>query len=171
MAISVALARPRATVHALDRSPDALEIARENAVSLGAANVRFLLSDWFSALGEARFDMILANPPYVASGDLHLGRGDLRFEPLLAVEAGADGLAAIRQIIEAAPGHLTAGGWLLLEHGYDQAKRVGDLMRAHGFESVFSTADLAGIERVTGGRLTRPGSGSRIPDHRTQVMD
>lgn len=154
IAISIALARPRTRVHAVDLSSDALEVARENARILGVRNVTLQQSNWFAAVGGARFDIIVANPPYVAAGDPHLGRGDLRFEPSLALEGGGDGLAAIRDIVDAAPDFLEPGGWLFLEHGYDQAERVATLMRARGFGSVVSSPDLAGIYRVTGGRLT-----------------
>jgi len=156
IAISVALARPQAAVTAADRSREAIAVAQENARALGAANLRFVSSDWYSELAGARFDLIVANPPYVAASDRHLVGGDLRFEPRLALEAGADGLDAIRCVVEGAPRHLAANGWLLTEHGYDQAERVRALMRRYGLEGVFSATDLAGIERVTGGRLTRP---------------
>jgi release factor glutamine methyltransferase len=156
IAISVALARPQAAVTAADRSREAIAVAHENARALGAANLDFVSSDWYSAVAGARFDLIVANPPYVAVSDRHLLAGDLRFEPRLALEAGADGLAAIRRVVDGAPRHLAANGWLLTEHGYDQAERVRALMRQYGLEGVFSATDLAGIERVTGGRLTRP---------------
>jgi release factor glutamine methyltransferase len=156
IAISVALARPQAGLTAADRSREAIAVARENARALGAANLRFVSSDWYSALAGARFDLIVANPPYVAATDRHLVEGDLRFEPRLALEAGADGLDAIRRVVQGAPRHLAANGWLLTEHGYDQAERVRALMRRYGLEGVFSATDVAGIERVTGGRLTRP---------------
>jgi release factor glutamine methyltransferase len=158
IAISIALARPRATVQAADRSPEAIGIARENAGALGAANVRFLVSDWFSALAHARFDVIVANPPYVAAGDAHLEQDDLRFEPRLALEAGVDGLDALRCVVATAPTHLAPAGWLFVEHGYAHAESVRALLRAAGFDGVFSATDLAGIERVTGGRLTPRGA-------------
>lgn len=154
IAITIAIERPLARVKAVDQSREALEVACENAARLGAANIRFARSDWFSALQGRTFDVILANPPYVAEGDPHLQQGDLRFEPAAALRSGPDGLAAIRRIVSEAPAHLEAGGWLLLEHGYDQAERARTLVEAAGFDSVFSAADLAGIARVTGGRLT-----------------
>jgi release factor glutamine methyltransferase len=154
IAISIALARPQARVHGVDRSPEALAMAQENAVTLGASNARFSVSDWFSVVSAETFNAIVANPPYVAAGDPHLAEGDLRFEPPSALVAGADGLDAIRRIVAQAPSHLARGGWLFLEHGFDQARSVRAIMRAAGFPAVSSTTDLAGIERVTGGRLT-----------------
>jgi release factor glutamine methyltransferase len=115
--------------------------------------VRFLQSDWFAAISEERFDLIVSNPPYIAAGDAHLSQGDLRFEPVGALTDHADGLAALRTIIAGAPVHLEPGGWLLLEHGYDQAEAVRALLAARGFGAVQSWRDLAGIERVSGGRL------------------
>jgi release factor glutamine methyltransferase len=154
IAISIALARPRARVHGVDRAPQALALARENAATLGASNVRLSSSDWFSALAGETFDTIVANPPYVATGDPHLTEGDLRFEPGCALSAGVDGLDAIRQIVAEAPAHLAADGWMLVEHGFDQADAVRGLMQAAGFTAISSAKDLAGIERVTAGRLT-----------------
>ncbi len=154
-AIAVACAHTRkdASVTALDVSEDALAIARDNAAANGAA-VRFLRSDWFAALGGERFDLIASNPPYIAAGDAHLSQGDLRFEPAGALTDGADGLTALRTIVDGAPAHLEAGGWLLLEHGYDQAQAVRALLAARGFIEVQSWRDLAGIERVSGGRVS-----------------
>jgi release factor glutamine methyltransferase len=105
------------------------------------------------------FDVIVANPPYVAAGDPHLSEGDLRFEPAAALCGGADGLEAIRHIVAQAPAHLGAGSWVFIEHGFDQARDVRAIMQSHGFEAVSATTDLAGIERITGGRLTRSGKG------------
>jgi release factor glutamine methyltransferase len=152
IALSIAHARPDIEVTAVDASPEALEVARENAQRLNIANVRLLRSDWFSALAGERFDLIVSNPPYIADGDAHLAQGDLRFEPRGALASGADGLADIRRIVTDAKEHLDAGGWLLFEHGYDQAERVRELLGAAGYAEVFSAHDLAGIERVSGGR-------------------
>ena len=118
----------------------------------GDLNLWFVHGDWFGALEGQRFDMIVANPPYVAERDPHLAQGDLRFEPRAALGGGTDGLACIRLIIAAAPQYLSGGGWLAFEHGYDQAARCRELLAAAGFREVFSRADLAGIERVSGGR-------------------
>lgn len=154
VALAIAHARPRARVTATDRSADALAVARKNASRLGLHRVRFLECDWFAALAGERFDLIASNPPYVAARDPHLGEGDLRFEPKAALVAGADGLDCIRQILEEAPAHLNPGGWLLLEHGFDQAAACRELLELAGFTAVFSRRDLAGHERVTGGCLT-----------------
>jgi release factor glutamine methyltransferase len=151
IAVSVAHTRPDALVTALDVSAEALAVARANAAANGTA-VRFLRSDWFAALGDEEFDLIASNPPYIASGDAHLAQGDLRFEPSAALTDFADGLAALRTIIQGAPAHLVPGGWLLLEHGYDQAAPVRALLSDAGYEEVQSWRDLGGIERVSGGR-------------------
>ncbi|MDC8757723.1 peptide chain release factor N(5)-glutamine methyltransferase [Janthinobacterium fluminis] len=152
-AIAVALAhgRPDAAVTALDVSEAALAVARRNAAANGAS-VSFLRSDWFAALDDAVFDVIVSNPPYIASGDRHLSEGDLRFEPAGALTDHADGLSALRRIVAGAPRHLAAQGWLLLEHGYDQAEAVRALLAAAGYAEVQSWRDLAGIERASGGR-------------------
>jgi len=153
-AIAVACAHSRrdAGVTALDLSEDALEVARANAAANGV-QVRFLRSDWFGAVGDERFALIASNPPYIASHDEHLSQGDLRFEPAGALTDHADGLSALRTIVDGAPAHLLPGGWLLLEHGYDQAEAVRALLAARGFAEVQSWRDLPGIERVSGGRL------------------
>jgi release factor glutamine methyltransferase len=154
IAIAIASERSHCKVLALDQSVEALGVARRNAVALRVGNVAFLKSDWFSALGRERFEIIVSNPPYVAKSDPHLQNGDVRFEPLTALEGGAEGLDAIRRIVAEARPHLIAGGWLLFEHGYDQASPARQFLQAAGYEDVFSARDLAGIERVAGGRLT-----------------
>ena len=111
-----------------------------------------LESHWFSALAGERFDLIISNPPYIAAADPHLSAGDVRFEPASALVSGADGLDDLRLIISQAPQHLNAAGWLLLEHGYDQAGAVRELLTRHGFEQVESRQDLAGHERISLGR-------------------
>lgn len=152
IAVSLALELPQAQVSAVDFSPAALEVAQANALALGA-NVRFHAGSWFAPLGAARFDCIVSNPPYIAEADPHLAEGDLRFEPITALASGADGLDDLCHIIHAAPAHLETGGWLLLEHGYDQAEAVRALLEDAGFLGVQSWRDLAGIERVSGGHL------------------
>ena len=151
IAVAIAHTRPDARVSALDASDAALEIARANAAANGAV-VRFLHSDWYAALAAERFDMIVSNPPYIASGDVHLSEGDLRFEPVSALTDHADGLSALRKIIAGAGTHLAPGGWLLMEHGYDQAAQVRELLAEHGYAQVQSWRDLAGIERVSQGQ-------------------
>ncbi|MET3130133.1 release factor glutamine methyltransferase [Oxalobacteraceae bacterium GrIS 1.11] len=152
-AIAVALAhmRPDAAVSALDVSEAALAVARRNA-ALNGANVNFIASDWFAALGRQEFELIVSNPPYIASGDRHLSEGDLRFEPAGALTDHADGLAALRIIVAGAAVHLAPQGCLLMEHGYDQAGAVRALLAASGYGEVQSWRDLAGIERVSGAR-------------------
>jgi release factor glutamine methyltransferase len=152
IALSIAHARPDIEVMALDASSDALEVARENAQRLGISNVAFMQSDWYTALDAQRFDLIVSNPPYVVVGDPHLQSGDLRFEPASALASGDDGLNDIHRIVTEASAYLQPGGWLLLEHGYDQAGQVRALIQQAGFNAVFSACDLAGIERVSGGQ-------------------
>lgn len=152
IAIAIARQRPQAAVVAVDGSGAALAVAECNARALQAGNVTLLHSDWFSALEGEVFDVIVSNPPYIAAGDPHLAQGDLRFEPQQALASGPDGLDDIRRIVAQAPAHLVSGGWLLLEHGYDQAGRVAELLQVAGFEQVGHVADLAGIQRVTLGR-------------------
>lgn len=137
-----------ATVAAVDASLGALALARENAGLLGL-EVQFIESHWLDKVG-ARFNLIVSNPPYIASADPHLVA--LLHEPLQALDAGTDGLDDLRGIIENAPGHLLPGGWLLLEHGYDQADRVRKLLAARGLQKVQSRPDLAGIDRCSGGQ-------------------
>jgi release factor glutamine methyltransferase len=153
IAITLALERPLARVTAVDRSPAALALARRNAEIHNTA-VEFLASDWFSALCGRRFALIAGNPPYIATTDPHLVRGDVRFEPTSALAAGADGLEDLRLMIAAARAHLQPGGELLLEHGYDQATAVQALLRQNGFPSPQSWNDLAGIQRVSGGKAS-----------------
>ncbi len=150
IAISVALARPDLEVVALDASSAALEVAIGNAKALNASNLRFLRSDWFSSLEGARFDLIASNPPYIEADDHHLQ--GLRFEPKSALVSGRDGLDDIRHIVAGAGKHLNPGGWLMLEHGCDQAASVRDLLRQSGFAEVSSARDLSGMERVSIGR-------------------
>lgn len=153
IALAIAKARPRARVLATDASVAALALARENADRLGLGNVEFAQRDWCRDFGDAHFDLIASNPPYVAAGDPYLHEGDLRFEPPLALSPGSDGLAALRTIVRDAHPHLNEGGWLLLEHGFDQAEAVRELLQARGYAEVFSERDLEGRERVSGGRL------------------
>ncbi len=152
IALAVAASRPNARVVGVDRDSGCVDAARENAARLGL-NATFRRSDWFSALDPSeRFEVVVANPPYVAEGDPHLAEDGLRFEPRDALVAGADGLAALRRILAAAPSHLARGGWLCIEHGHDQEVAVRDLFVAHGFRDIETTPDLAGIPRVTCGR-------------------
>ena len=155
VAISLALECPQAGIVAVDLSPGAISVARNNAGRLGAA-VDFRQGDWFAPLTGERFDLIVSNPPYVADGDPHLSRDGLPFEPQMALsdlEKGGDGLACIRRIVAAAPAFLNPGGWLLFEHGYDQGVASRNLLTAAGFKAAFTHPDLAGTDRVSGGQL------------------
>lgn len=152
IALAIASQRPDAELTAVDFSEGALEVATANAKQLDIRNVRFLQSDWFSNLGSETFDIIVSNPPYIAAEDLHLTQGDLRFEPMSALVSGRDGLDDIRQIIASATEHLNPGGWILLEHGHDQAATVADLLHQQHFIEISHHLDLANIERVTSGR-------------------
>ena len=156
VAISRALESPAARVTAVELSPAALRVARNNAARLGA-RVAFHLGDWLIPLAGRRFDLIVSNPPYVAAGDPHLAGDGLPYEPQMALTdqvADGDGLGCIRAIVATAADHLQAGGWLLFEHGYDQGAASRNLLRAAGFEEVFTQPDLAGIDRVSGGQLS-----------------
>ncbi|MDY7218152.1 peptide chain release factor N(5)-glutamine methyltransferase [Denitrificimonas sp. JX-1] len=154
LALALASERPRWTVTGVDRIESAVALAQHNQQQLQLAHVKFLQSHWFSALAGQRYDLILSNPPYIADNDPHLTQGDVRFEPLSALVSGPDGLEDIREIIEQAPTYLSGDGWLLLEHGYDQAEAVRDLLRQAGFVQVSSRRDLGGHERISLGRFS-----------------
>lgn len=159
IAVAIASARPDALVWAVDRSREALAVARRNAARLvdparPGGQVTLIESDWYDALDPVlRFDAIVSNPPYIAKNDPHLTQGDLRFEPRGALTDEADGLAAVRRIVAGAPAWLAPRGALWIEHGYDQAEAVRALLVAAGFAEVRSERDLAGIERISGGTL------------------
>ncbi len=148
IAVALAHARPDANVTATDASTAALDVARSNAGHNGVA-VRFTQSDWFSDIDET-FDLIVSNPPYIAAGDPHLLQGDLRFEPPSALTDDGDGLTDLAAIVDGAPAHLNPGGWLLMEHGHDQAAAMRALLERAGWLQVQSWHDLAGIARVSG---------------------
>ena len=149
IALALQSQRPQAQVWAVDASAEALAVARDNARQLGLA-LQFAHGSWLEPLaGQAAFDLIVSNPPYIRADDPHLA--GLTHEPLSALASGADGLDDIRVIIAQAPARLKAGGWLLFEHGWDQADAVAQLMLAAGFEQVQHRHDLAGIARCTGG--------------------
>lgn len=151
LAVSLALELPDADVTAVDRSREALLVAMANAARL-KASVSFVQGDWFASLGGDRYDLIVANPPYVAAADPHLDEGDVRFEPSTALAAGPQGLDDLATIAAGAPRHLEPGGWLFMEHGYDQAAAVRGLLTDAGFSGIASWKDIAGIERVSGGQ-------------------
>jgi release factor glutamine methyltransferase len=149
IALAIKHAKPNWQVTALDASSDALAVAQNNAKHLNL-NVNFLQSSWFHALSNEKFDLIVSNPPYIVEGDAHMAA--LAHEPKQALTSGADGLEDIRHIITQAPAFLNVNGWLLLEHGYDQAAAVRDLLAKRGYAQVQSKLDLAGIERCSGGQ-------------------
>ena len=153
IAFAIAKNRSQAQMTAVDFSHEALSVAKENAQNLDLGRVRFMQSNWFASLQNQKFDVIVSNPPYIAEDDVHLTQGDLRFEPFTALASGKDGLDDIRLIIQAAPSYLNSHGWLLLEHGYDQAEKVAELLTLHGFEQISHAPDLSGTLRVTLGRM------------------
>lgn len=153
IALALASERPAWQVTGVDRIAEAVELAERNRQRLGFNHARFVQSHWFSALAGQRYQMIVSNPPYIAADDRHLSEGDVRFEPSSALVAGADGLDDIRHIVEQAPEHLENGGWLLLEHGFDQAEAVCALLSARGFTQVESRRDLGGHQRISLGRF------------------
>ena len=155
IALSLARARPQASVLATDASVAALAVARANAARLAIANVAFAHGHWWQAVGDARFDLVASNPPYIAEGDAHLSEGDLRHEPRDALASGCDGLDAIRDIAGAAAHHLAPRGWLLVEHGWEQGAAVRGLFADAGLADVATSRDLEGRERVTTGCLRR----------------
>lgn len=157
-AIAIALAKECRDQHlnhqiiATDTSPDALQIAQENMTQHACDQITLLQSDWFSALAQKKFDLIVSNPPYIAESHPSLAEGDVRFEPRLALTSGSDGLDDIRKIIQHAPEHLLPKGWLLLEHGYDQAQIVRALFQQQRFSNIRSQQDFAGHDRITLGQ-------------------
>lgn len=157
IALAIASARPDTDVCAVDFSPGALAVARDNAHRLGLHHVRFAQGSWFEPLNERRFHLVVSNPPYIAEGDAHLPA--LRHEPISALTAGPDGLDDLRLIVQQAPVHLHENGWLLLEHGHDQTKAVQQLLRQAGFVDVSTRFDLGPQPRCTGGRWPGPDPG------------
>jgi len=155
IALSLALERPAWEVIATDLQPDALKLARQNALAHGLNQLRFIEGRWFDPIEPLNlepFDLIVSNPPYIAENDPHLTQGDLRYEPTVALVSGPDGLAAIREIIAQAPAYLVEGGWLILEHGYDQGEAVRALLCAAGLRDIETRRDLGGQERISLGR-------------------
>ena len=152
IALALACERPAWQMTGVDRVAAAVALAQGNGTRLQLANARFVESCWFSALAGQRFQLIVSNPPYIAAADPHLSQGDVRFEPSSALVAGVDGLDDIRLIIEQAPAHLLAGGWLLLEHGFEQAEAVRELLSRRGFTAVDSRRDLGGHQRISVGQ-------------------
>lgn len=155
IAIAIAHHRPIAQVTALDASKAALAVAQDNACALRLPSIRFIHSDWFSALGQQRFDVIISNPPYIAQNDPHLQATSLPYEPISALTSGVDGLDDIRLLVQQAPKHLNSDGWLLLEHGYDQGAAVRHLMQSAGFSAIATHRDYGNNDRITLGQLNQ----------------
>jgi len=153
IALAVARERPACQLTATDISPAALIIAKENAKRLNINNIQFVGGPWFAPLTGKVFEIIISNPPYVHPADPHLQQGDLRFEPLSALQSGTDGLADIRSICSVARDHLRPPGWLLLEHGYDQATEVSSIFQKFGYQKIQTENDLAQNARVTLGTI------------------
>ena len=151
VALACKAERPAIRMTGVDLSQQALLCAKENSRSL-ALEVDWRHGDWFQAVPETRWDLVVSNPPYIAVNDLHLTQGDLPAEPDTALVAGNTGLEAIEQIIEQAPQALNAAAWLLIEHGYDQAEAVTELLRSTGFQHVHTRQDLSHQARITGGQ-------------------
>ena len=152
IALAIAYERPNAQVVATDASVAALDVARGNAGALKLSRIDFREGNWFEPLAGERFDLVASNPPYIADGDVHLEQGDLRHEPRAALASGADGLDAIRVLAAGAIAHLQPGGWLLVEHGWEQGGPVRELLRSVGLLEVKTARDLENRDRVTLGR-------------------
>jgi len=153
IAAAIASERPLCNILATDFSPNTLRVAKRNFHQLGLKNIQTSIGEWCKALpADEQFDIIISNPPYVADGDGHLAHDGLPWEPQRALRSGNDGLDDISQIIKATPDHITPGGWLFLEHGFDQGDRVRSLLEQAGFQAIDTRQDMAGRERVTAGR-------------------
>jgi release factor glutamine methyltransferase len=153
IALAIASERPNARIIGTDVSAAALTVARDNARINDIHNIEFRHGSWFAPLAGERFQIVVSNPPYIAEDDPHLRQGDLRFEPAGALASGADGLDAIREIAAGAPNHLFAGGWLLIEHGWEQGAAIRALLTQAGFAESSTAQDLEGRDRVTLGRM------------------
>ena len=151
IALALASERPDWQVAGIDASLPALAVAKSNAREFGLERVHMCRSNWFDALGEQCFHLLVSNPPYIVQGDAHLSAGDLRFEPRDALVAKDQGLSDLATLVQDAPGHLHAGGWLLLEHGHEQGVPVRLLLAERGFEKIETRKDLAGLDRISGG--------------------
>ncbi|MEO0436989.1 MAG: peptide chain release factor N(5)-glutamine methyltransferase [Pseudomonadota bacterium] len=154
VAIAIAKERPSWSITAVDASAAALAIAKTNADRHSVDTVKFFQGCWFEPIEEQRFSLVLSNPPYIAESDPHLARGDVRFEPRMALTPGASGMEAINVLVETAPLHLVSGGFLFFEHGHEQGAASRSLLASRGFEHVVTHKDAAGLERVSGGCWT-----------------
>lgn len=153
IAIAIASERPLAKITATDKSRQVLMLAEENAEKHHIKNINFINADWFNIENNVSYDVIVSNPPYICTDDTHLKQGDVRFEPLSALTSGKDGLNDLRIIIHKANNHLNKQGWLLVEHGYDQARQVQQLFDENNFSSVTTIKDYSNNDRVTMGQL------------------
>lgn len=153
IAIAIASERNKSNITATDLSTKALNVAQLNARSFAVENINFKIADWFAFPDIDNYDLIISNPPYICANDPHLKQGDVRFEPINALASGIDGLDDIRTIIQQARHYLNARGWLLLEHGYNQAAQVSQLFKDNGYTTVATIKDYSGIERVSMGQL------------------
>lgn len=154
IALALATEKPQWQITATDRSGNALAMAKKNAAKLSLNNIHFQAGDWFNALTENDYDLIISNPPYIPSGDPHLARGDVRFEPDSALTSGADGLDDIRLLIAEAPHYLSTEGWLILEHGYDQKEAIYQLFQQAGYRQITQLDDYGGNPRMTAARAS-----------------
>lgn len=152
IAVTLGKERPNAEITATDISPAALQVAINNARSLGVDNIQFYLGHWFENIADGKFNLIVSNPPYIAENDGHLQIGDLRFEPKIALAAGQQGLSDIRTIAETAIDRLEPEGYLIIEHGYNQKEEVNNLFHSLGYRNIQSHTDLSGQPRVTLGQ-------------------
>lgn len=153
IALALAKERPRCRIIATDCSRSALRVARQNTIANGLEHVQLRVGAWFAPLAGECAHLIVSNPPYIGRNDVHLTAGDVRFEPERALIAGPDGLDAIRHVTQYARHHLHRGGWLLLEHAYDQGPAVAHLMQRHGYREINCYRDGAGLHRVSAGRV------------------
>ena len=156
IALAIAKERPGCQISACDKSQQALNIAISNAHRHNIKNIQWLHSHWFEGLGAQQFDVVVANPPYIAVDDPHLSQGDLRFEPISALTSGQQGLDDIIEIVTQSRKYIKAGGWLLIEHGFNQGEQVASLLTANHFEAVECVSDYGARERVTLGSLSKP---------------
>lgn len=153
IALALSSENPNWLIIGLDKSAQAVALAQENAINHKLQRVNFIQSDWFSAIEQGQFDLIVTNPPYIEDNNQYLLQGDVRFEPIGALTSGLDGLDDIRLIVSKSKSYLNDNGWLLIEHGYQQSEQVSDIFRAHGFSQIRSELDLNGLPRVTLGRI------------------